>query len=278
VNRRSARVALVTGATDGIGRATAELLGRSGWHVLVVGRNAGRCRDVASAIVAAGGSAEAHVADLSSMPDVRRLADEVRGVHDRLDVLLLNANTITQQRRVTADGFEANLAVGFLGRTLLQWALEPLLSATPGAQVLTVVGLDHERLDLANPQLEHDYTAWKGLKRWQWAVQVLARETNRRGRTATNVFMPGLVKTKILADEPQPRRALVKLMNFIIGIPTEQSAADVVSVLDQVVREGRRDTYFYRSTPKPPRELKSTPEDGAAVWSWAEATLAPWLR
>lgn len=268
------RVAVVTGATDGIGRASAERLARAGWHVVVVGRSAERCAAVVAGIGAAGGSAEPGVADLSRMADIARLADGIRAAHTRVDALVLNANAITQERRVTDEGFEANLAIGFLGRVLLQRRLEPVLQA---GQVLTVVGLDHQRLDLADPQLARDYTARKALMRWQWAVQVHVRELNRRGHTPTNVFMPGLVRTKILATEPQPMRLIVQIANVFFGIPVERSAEEVVSVLDRVAGEGLRDTYFARTRLSPARNLKSTPADGEAVWAWAEATLAPWL-
>lgn len=271
------RVAVITGATDGIGRATAVHLARAGWQVVVVGRSAERCTAVVAEIVATGGLAEAVVADLSVMGDVRRAADRIAATHPRLDALVLNANTITQTRVVTGDGFEANLAVGFLGRALLHWRLAALLATTPGAQVLTVIGMDHQRLDLADPHLALGFTARAALMRWQWAVQVLVRETNRRGGPPVNVFMPGLVKTKILANEPQPMRAFVQLANLIIGIPVEKSAAEVAAVLDKVAAGGVRDVYFNRTNARPPRDLKSTGEDGPAVWAWAEAALGPWL-
>ena len=190
----NARIALITGATDGIGQAAAGRLAGTGWRVVVVGRNPERVENTVRGLPA--GTAIGAVADLTRMADIRALTDRLD--LSRLDALVLNANAIIQTRRVTDEGFEANLAVGFLGRTLLQWRLEPLLAATPGSQVLTVVGLDLERLDLADPQLERGFTARKALLRWQWAVQVLARESNRRGHTPVNVYMPGLVRTKIL--------------------------------------------------------------------------------
>lgn len=271
------KTAVVTGATDGIGRAAAVRLARGGWHVVVVGRNHERCADAVRSITASGGSAEAAVADLAVMADVRRVAEAVRARHARLDALVLNANAITQERRLTSEGFEANLAVGYLGRALLQWRMEALLAETPGSQVLTVVGLDHVRMDLADPQLARQFTARKALMRWQWAVQMLARESNRRGACRVNVFMPGLVKTKILANEPQPMRALVQVANLFFGIPVERSAEELVSVLERVATAGIRDGYFSRTVLKPPRDLGSKPEDGADLWSWTEATLRPWL-
>jgi NAD(P)-dependent dehydrogenase (short-subunit alcohol dehydrogenase family) len=271
------KTAVVTGATDGIGRATAVRLARGGWHVVVVGRSQERCADAVRGITTSGGSAEAAVTDLAVMADVRRVAESVCAKHSRLDALVLNANAITQERRLTSDGFEANLAVGYLGRALLQWRLDPLLARTPGSQVLTVVGLDHVRMDLADPQLARHYTARKALMRWQWAVQVLARESNRRGACPVNVYMPGLVKTKILANEPQPMRALVQLANLFFGISVERSAEELVSVLERVAAGGIRDGYFSRTALKPPRDLRSTPEDGGELWSWTESTLQPWL-
>lgn len=271
------KTAVVTGATDGIGRATAVRLARGGWHVVIVGRNPERCADAVRSITDSGGSAEAAVADLALMADVRRVADAVRARHARLDALVLNANAITQERRLTSEGFEANLAVGYLGRALLQWRMEALLAETPGSQVLTVVGLDHVRMDLNDPQLARQFTARKALMRWQWAVQMLARESNRRGGCGVNVFMPGLVKTKILANEPQPMRALVQVANLFFGIPVERSAEELVSVLERVATAGIRDGYFSRTVLKPPRDLGSKPEDGAELWSWTEATLRPWL-
>lgn len=267
------KVVLITGSTDGIGRATARRLAADGWRVGIVGRNPERC---AATLAEIGGESRSFVADLSRMPDVRRLADEVGQAYERLDALVLNANTITQTRMLTPEGFEANLAIGYLGRALLSLTLQPLLQRE-GGQVLSVVGLDHQRLDLDDPHLANGFTARKGLMRWQWAAQVFVREWNQRGLPVASTFMPGLVRTKILANEPQPMRAFVQLANLVIGIPVERSAEEVATVLDRVAREGLRDGYFARTKLAPPRDLKSTPADGTLLWKWTEQVLAPYL-
>jgi NAD(P)-dependent dehydrogenase (short-subunit alcohol dehydrogenase family) len=271
------RVALITGGTDGIGKATAKHLVAAGWEVVITARNATRAEEAARAISGGSGPGRVSVieADLADMTAVREAAATFRGRHARLDVLLLNANAITQRRVLTRDGFEANLAVGYLGRVLLLRELEDVLAATPQAQVLTVVGLDHERLDLDDPQLELRFTARSALMRWQWAMQLYVREHTRRGGVPMNVYMPGLVRTKILANEPQPMRLAVQIMNFVIGIPVEQAAAELAGAIEDARGHGRRDTYYWRTKPKPPRALGERPDDAAQLWALTDRLLAP---
>lgn len=274
-------VALITGATDGVGNATARCLVEQGWTVVITGRSRARCEATVAELrgLAPAAEASALVGDLSSMGEVRRLAAEFLASHARLDLLVLNANSITQQHARTRDGFEANLAIGYLGRVLLLWALEGVLRRTPGAQVLTVVGLNLERLDLDDPSTATGFSSMKALGRWQWAMQVFAREWNRRvPEVAMNVYMPGLVRTKILANEPQPMRLVVQLANFFIGIPVERSGAEVAAVVRDVQQHARRDAYFARTKLRPPRKLRERPDDGARLWALTERMLEPWRR
>jgi NAD(P)-dependent dehydrogenase (short-subunit alcohol dehydrogenase family) len=169
----------------------------------------------------------------------------------------------------------SNLAIGYLGRVLLLRELEPLLERTAGAQVLTVVGLDHERLDLGDPQLEKGFTARRALMRWQWAMQLYVREHTRRGGVPMNVFMPGLVRTKILANEPQPMRLFVQIMNALIGITVERSAAEVAAVIEAVRRDAHRDAYFWRTEPRASRALGDRPGDAEQLFALTDRLLGP---
>jgi len=271
------RVAVITGSTDGIGKAAAQRLVARGWSVVVVGRSPERANAVVEGLRAevSGASVAALCADLSSMAEVARLAGAVTGGVGRLDLLPLNANTITQERRLTPEGFEANLAVGYLGRALLAGALAPMMQATPRSQVLSVVGMDHSPLDLRDPHQVEGFTARKALTRWQWAAQVWVREANRRGLPTANLFMPGLVRTKILAHEPQPMRLFVQIANKIMGISVEQSAEEVEAAVEAVAAEGLRDVWFARRARKA-LPLQALPaEAGQSLWSWTEQTLAP---
>lgn len=274
----SARVALVTGATDGIGRATARSLVLDGWDVALVGRNAARCEAVASELTALAPSARVTplVADLSRMGDVARACREFAAAHTRLDLLLLNANTVTSTHRLTDEGFEANMAIGHFGRALMALTLEPMLAATPDAQVLTVVGLNLDRVE-GDPSSAEGFSSMKVLGRWQWMQQVFLRAWNRRGAVRANTYMPGLVKTKILANEPQPMRSLVLLLGWIAGVPVERSGDELVTAVRDVVAAKRRDGYYARTRYKGVRDLKARPDDEARVWALTEQALAPWL-
>src|SRR3970282_396486 len=118
------RVCLVTGATRGLGRATAEALANMGATVLVHGRDSGAVGAVWRAIQRRSGgrprSASGVVAASASRADVRRLAREIADRYGRLDVLVNNAGTVTMRRKPTADGFEWQLGINHLAPFLLK--------------------------------------------------------------------------------------------------------------------------------------------------------------
>lgn len=215
-------VALVTGATDGIGRATAEALARRGLRILVHGRDAARARAVADAIVAAGGDARPVVADLASLGDVARLAAELRAGEPRLDVLVNNAGVAFRggTRHLTADGFERTFGVNHLAHFLLTRALLPLLEATgraraggaggaagapDPARVVTVASELHARgrMDWDDLQGERRYAGGTAYAQSKLANVLFARALARRADPAvlvSHALHPGVVRTKLLRE------------------------------------------------------------------------------
>lgn len=154
----------------------------------------------------------------------------------------------------TADGFEANIAVGYLSRALLSWLLADMLRATKGAQALTVVGLNLTRIDFEEPSAPEGFSSMKALGHWQWAMQVFAREWKVCESVPMNVFMPGLVKTKILANEPMPMRLVIPIVLLLMGVPVEKAGGEVV---ERISREAIRDGNFARTALKPRRNLRT---------------------
>src|SRR3954452_2416202 len=161
------RTVLITGATDGLGRALAADLAGRGARVLVDGRDPARVSDVA-AEVAAGAS---YVADLASLAEVRRLAGEVARDHRELHVLVSNAGIGTTlpgdgERMESADGYELRFAVNYLAGFLLTGLLEPLLVAgAPGARVVNVASAGQWPIDFDDVMLERSYDGTRAYAR-----------------------------------------------------------------------------------------------------------------
>lgn len=128
----TSRTILLTGASDGIGAASARQLTAKGHRLLLVGRSPEKTAAVARELGAAH-----FVADFARLDDVRRLAAEVRDATDRVDVLANNAGAILGRRTVTVDGNEATLQVNHLAPFLLTQLLLPLLQAGEGIVVNT---------------------------------------------------------------------------------------------------------------------------------------------
>ncbi len=157
-------VVLITGATDGLGRALAERLAREGEALLLHGRDPDRLARVADELAHAydGPVPRTLLADFADLAQVRRLAAEVRDATDHLDVLVSNAGIGSgepegRHRRTSADGYELRFAVNFLAGFLLTLELLPLLRASAPARVVNVASLGQYPLDFDDLMLERGY-------------------------------------------------------------------------------------------------------------------------
>jgi hypothetical protein len=191
--------------------------------------------------------------------------------------LFLNANAIAQERLITSEGFESNFAQGHLSRALMALKLGPVLNATPDAQIMTVVGLNTSKLDYDDLSIARNYASGAALARWQWSTRVFSKQFNATNPTLMNVYIPGLVRTKILANEPLPMRLIVKIMNLIIGIPVEKSAENVWFALNDVVQNKRKDSLYQWKGVKTSPSLDMTAEDPQLLWALTHKLLAPYL-
>lgn len=231
------QTALITGATDGIGKALALKLLRQGWEVIIIGRSPDKC--VATVTELKQLSGQDHItaieADLSLLQQTDEACERFLATHSSLDLLVLNANAIANEYTITSEGHEQNFALGYLSRVLMIWKLEKILAKTPNSQVLSVIGMDTQRLDFEDLKIEKNFTGRKGLTRWQWAINLFTKNYADKSPFLVNLYMPGLVKTKILANEPQPMRAFVQLMNLIIGLPTDKAAENIFKVVRDIV-------------------------------------------
>jgi NAD(P)-dependent dehydrogenase (short-subunit alcohol dehydrogenase family) len=156
---------LITGATDGLGRALADRLAADGADLILHGRDPDRVAAAADELAARydGARPRTVVVDLAELAQVRRLAAEVRDSTDRLDVLVSNAGIGSGEpdgrtRRVSADGYELRFAVNYLAGFVLTLELLPLLQASAPARVVNVASLGQHPLDFDDLMLERAYS------------------------------------------------------------------------------------------------------------------------
>lgn len=156
------RTAVVTGASSGIGLATAEQFLTLGWRVIGIGRDPGRCAEAEARLRATGGQVDFLRGDFCEMADVARIAREIAGITDRVDCLVNNAGGVRDARYVSSEGIEATMAANHFAPFLLTRELLPLLRAAASAEpagsvrVLAVSSLAHEHC----PQVRWDDLMW----------------------------------------------------------------------------------------------------------------------
>ncbi|MET0269392.1 MAG: SDR family NAD(P)-dependent oxidoreductase [Sphingomonas sp.] len=201
------RVAVVTGASSGIGKGAAATLAKRGWRVIAQGRDAARSAAAEAAIRAAAPDARIDFlrADLAELADVARLARAIAGLTDRVDLLLNNAGGVARERRLTAEGNEATFAGNHLGHFLLTERLLPLLRAaaqTAPADAVRIVNVSSNAhamsggFDWDDPQLIGNFAAGPAYCNVKLAnvlyTRVLARRVATDGIIA-QVMDPGVV-------------------------------------------------------------------------------------
>jgi NAD(P)-dependent dehydrogenase (short-subunit alcohol dehydrogenase family) len=176
---------LVTGSTDGLGRAVARELAARGADVAVHGRSPERVVAAAREV----GAVAAHVADFASLDDVRRLAGEVGSV----DVLVNNAGVIVHERRLSADGHELTFQVNHLAGFLLTLLLEP-------PRVVNVASVGQRALSFDDLMLERDYEPYRAYAQSKLAQILFTFElAERRPDVIANALHPAtLMDTKMV--------------------------------------------------------------------------------
>ena len=245
------KLVLVTGATDGIGRVTAETLAVMGASVAILGRNAQKTADCAAAIAQkTGRKVETLVADLSVQAQVRRAAAEYLARHDQLHVLVNNAGAVFTSRKMTLDGLEMTFALNHLGYFLLTDLLLAALKAAAPARIVNVSSGAHQgaQLDFTDLQNEKSYSSFKAYGQSKLAniyfTYELARRLEGTGVTA-NCLHPGFVATNFGRSNGGIFDPIMRLAQVIALKPAKGAETSVYLASSPEV-EGVSGKYFDR--------------------------------
>jgi retinol dehydrogenase 12 len=270
----SGGVCVVTGATSGIGTATAAALAARGAQVVLVGRDRARGQAAVEEVAAAGGPApRLEIADLASISQVRALAGRLAAL-ERIDVLVNNAGLMAGQRRVTADGYDEVFAVNHLAPFLLTSLLLDKLAAAGPARVITVTSDAHSaaRLDLDDLQLERGWEAWRAYANSKLANILFTRELARRlagGAVTANCAHPGLVRTRFGREARLPMRVGVAIARPFMLSP-RRGAVTIVYLATSPQVAGATGGYYVKSQLREPAAPARDDATARRLWQLSE--------
>jgi NAD(P)-dependent dehydrogenase (short-subunit alcohol dehydrogenase family) len=228
------RTCLITGASSGIGRATALELARLDASLFLVCRDRGRGEETVDAIRRQTGNSAVTLllADLSSQQSIRQLAREFLATDQPLHVLINNAGVVNLKRQVTVDGIEEVFAVDHLAYFLLTHLLLERLEASAPARIVNVASDAHKfgGLDFSNLQGERSYRAMRIYGQSKLAnilfTYELARRLEGRG-VAANCLHPGAVATGLGKNNGAWARLLIAMLRPFFRTPDGGAATSI---------------------------------------------------
>ncbi len=269
------KVALVTGGTSGIGKATAMAMAAMGADVVVVGRDRERGEGAAAEIRAQTcARVDLALADLASQAGVRELAEVFKVRYDRLDVLVNNAGLVQSTRTETPDGLETTFATNHLAAFLLTNLLLDMLKESAPSRVVTVAS-EAERwgnIDFDDLQSKKRYRGFPVYGMTKLAnimfTYELAERLEGTGVTATCMH-PGAVNTRFGANNSGPMTILFRAFKPFMRTP-EQGADTVIWLAASPEVEGVSGRYYADRKPIEPKKIANDPEARRRLWEESE--------
>lgn len=288
------KLAIVTGATSGIGAETALGLAKAGARVILASRNAAKGAEVLEWIRSNHPMANVgfEILDLSSLASVQDFAERISWAESRIDLLVNNAGVMAiPDRMVTEDGFEMQLGANYLGHFALTLRLLPRLLAAPAARVVTVSSLAHcsGRIHLDDLQLERGYRPWAAYCQSKLATLIFALELERRARSAgweltSNAAHPGYARTGLQSTGPRMGRGrpgalerAIRMLEPLLSQSAAEGALPTLLAATAPEAEGGAmygPSGFYEMKGPPGRaeisDHATDPEVGARLWEMSE--------
>lgn len=280
------RVAVVTGASSGIGLAAAKAFASMGWHVIGQGRDPGRSAKAEAEIRAAcarGGKVDFLRANLSLMAETKLLADGIKARTERIDILLNNAGGVRDKQYVTSEGTEETFSANHLAPFLLTRELMPLLEATaresaPGAvRVLAVSSMAYQHAPAMNwddlQNLSGDFQAGAAYCQAKLANQLFSVALDGRvsGKgIVSQALVPGPVATNFFNHGDEAMQGFAKTVDAMSPDDVAKTLVWMATAAETGAPGGR---MFYAMQEVPVAPHGRDPEAAERLWRESEKIL-----
>ena len=244
---------LITGANTGIGLATAETFVKDGHHVILACRNPDKANQAKKQLDALGtGKVETITLDLNDLSQIAETAETLLGQFEKIDVLVNNAGMMTPQLEATADGFEKQMGVNYLGAFLLTMKLLPLLKNAEQGRIIHLASMMHLLGKIDIDQFKADQVKhYNGVRSYANSKlanllfsNTLAQQLQGSSVTS-NALHPGGVDSEIYRELPKYQYSAIKL--FLI--PTSKPAELIKKIAFSAEWAHRNGDYASLQTP-----------------------------
>jgi retinol dehydrogenase-12 len=285
------KICLITGATDGIGKATARKLVDQGYRLVIVGRNrekvASFVREIAN--TGKGINPDYIIADLSSLEEVNRMVEIFKERYDRLDVLINNAGVVMPVGKATVDGFETTFQVNYLAPFIITNSLLGHLKKSANGRIVNVTSNIYAmgKFDARGMYVEARYSAIGAYAASKLYLLMFTEELARRvGEGVTvNCLHPGIVKTN-MATQVRDFPLIFKVISFIalpFAITPEKGAETTTLLATSDTVRNVTGKYFANSRQAKTKNKFDTPQNRKVLWDistelWTNSRLKQELR
>lgn len=281
-----AMTCLITGATDGVGKATALNLALQGHKVVIAGRNGAKIQSVMKEISGIYKDAKLDFirADMSDLAEVENMIGTIKSRYSKLDVLINNAGVVTPRFKLTADGFENTYQVNYLSPFILTNGLLPLIEKSDDGRIVNVVSNVYTmgRFDAENVGNNGKYNVIRAYANSKLYLLMFTEELAKRtrGKISVNAVHPGIVKTNMstrLDGYPLLFR-FISAVAMPFAITPEKASETAVSLATGDSVKYLSGRYFAGLDVAKVRHKSDTPENRRLLWDYSMNALEWYKR
>ena len=273
------KTVVITGGTSGIGQVAAEKLAAMGARMVLVARDQTRGDETLTRLRQAGPGVvhSLHLADLSRLSEMKRVARAIAAAEPRIDVLINNAGALFGSRQLTEDGLEKTFALNHMSYFVVTQELRERLVAS-AARVVNTASDAHKgaKLDFSDLQSAQNYRGFKVYGKSKLCNILFTAEMARRwaGTPVTvNCLHPGFVDTRF-GDESGGLFSKVVRVAKTFAISPEKGAETIVYLASSDEPAKSNGLYFYKCRPATPTSEARDPDAARQLWEISEKIAA----
>jgi len=270
------KTVVITGGTSGIGEVAAETLAKMGARIILVARDKSRGEMTLARLreSAPDGAHSLHVADLTRLAEMKRVAAQIAHQEPLVDVLINNAGALFSERRLTEDGFEYTFALNHMAYFVVTEGLRERLLASGSARIINTASNAHQRatLDFDDLQSAKRFGGMKAYSRSKLCNILFTRELARRlyGTSVTaNCLHPGFVATRF-GDQSGGLISRFVGLAKLFAISPAKGAETIVYLASSPKVAETTGQYFYKCLPTTPSPWAQDDQSALLLWQRSE--------